>query len=140
MLLRICIVCSICFAVAVVALPQSSSKSRHRVSKPAVKPQPKEEPTPPAAPEPSTEPTTQPPPAENQPEEQQSVESLKVDTDLVTIPVIASTRDGNYIPDLRQEEFSVAEDGQAQQIAFFATVSAPFHVVLLLDTSASTEE
>ncbi|MFS8085408.1 MAG: VWA domain-containing protein, partial [Acidobacteriota bacterium] len=30
--------------------------------------------------------------------------------------------------------------GVAQQIAFLATVNAPFHLVLLLDTSASTEE
>lgn len=73
-------------------------------------------------------------------EDQQDVESVKTDTDLVTVPVIATTREGNYISDLKQEDFTIAEDGQKQEIAFFATVSAPFHVVLLLDTSASTEE
>jgi hypothetical protein len=73
-------------------------------------------------------------------ESQQDVETVKIDTNLVTIPVIATTIEGNYIPDLRQDEFSILEDGQSQQIAFFATVSAPFQVVLLLDTSASTEE
>ncbi len=31
-------------------------------------------------------------------------------------------------------------DGEKQEVAFFATVSAPFHVVLLLDTSASTKD
>jgi len=72
-------------------------------------------------------------------DEPQDVDSLKTDTNLVTVPVIATTRDGVYIPDLRQEEFNIAEDGQQQQIAFFATVNAPFHVVLMLDTSASTE-
>ncbi|MDQ2938390.1 MAG: VWA domain-containing protein, partial [Acidobacteriota bacterium] len=61
-------------------------------------------------------------------------------TNLITVPVIATTSDGNYIPDLRQNEFSVSEDGVKQELAFFATVSAPFHVVLLLDTSASTQE
>lgn len=74
------------------------------------------------------------------PAEEQDVEKIKVDTDLVTIPVIATSLGGNYIPDLRKEDFSIAEDGAGQQIAFFAAVSAPFHVVLLLDTSASTEE
>jgi hypothetical protein len=50
------------------------------------------------------------------------------------------TRDGNYVPDLRQEEFNIWEAGEKQQPAFFAAVSAPFHVVLLLDTSGSTRE
>ena len=72
--------------------------------------------------------------------EQQEPETLKINTNLVTVPVIATSLEGNYVPDLRQEEFSISEDGENQQIAFFATVSARFHVVLLLDTSASTEE
>lgn len=120
-------------------MPQTRSRGRHRVSKPEAKPQTKAQPTPTVAPQPAGEPAAEPSPAESQPEEQ-GIETLKTDTNLVTVPVIASTREGDYIPDLRQEEFSIAEDGEKQQIAFFATVSAPFHVVLLLDTSASTEE
>ena len=116
-------------------MPQTRSRGRHRVSNPATKPQPKEQPTPPVTPEPASEPS----PAESQ-QEEQGIETLKTDTNLVTVPVIATTREGNYVPDLSQEEFNIAEDGATQQIAFFATVSAPFHVVLLLDTSASTEE
>lgn len=64
----------------------------------------------------------------------------RIDTDLVTVPVVVSSRDGKYIPDLTKEEFTLREDGTPQQIAFLATVNAPFHVVLLLDTSASTKE
>src|SRR5712691_12372850 len=67
----------------------------------------------------------------------QDIETVKIDTNLVTVPVIASSRSGSYIADLKKEEFNVSEDGVAQQIAFFATVSAPFHVVLMIDTSAS---
>jgi hypothetical protein len=70
----------------------------------------------------------------------QDVDTLKTDTDLVTVPVIASSRTGHYIGDLTKEEFKLSEDGIPQEVAFFATVSAPFHVVLLLDTSASTKE
>ena len=85
-------------------------------------------------------PATTPPP-ENQAEApQDEVETLKIDTNLVTVPVIASSRNGLYISDLRKEEFNLSEDGVAQQIAFLATVNAPFHLVLVLDTSASTEE
>jgi hypothetical protein len=68
------------------------------------------------------------------------VETLKTETNLVTVPVIATSRDGVYLPDLQQVEVSISEDGVKQEVAFFATVNAPFHVVLLLDTSASTRE
>lgn len=74
------------------------------------------------------------------PEPKGELETLKIDTDLVTVPVIATDRNGVYIPNLRQSEFVVAEDNVNQEIAFFATISVPFHVVLMLDTSASTRE
>ena len=133
MLLRICLICAI-VAVAIAATPQTHRRSSTRSA--TSKPQGKAAPTPSATPEPVPEPTTEPSPTE----EQQDVETLKINTNLITVPLIATTIDGNYIPDLRQEEFSVSEDGEKQQVAFFATVSAPFHVVLLLDTSASTQE
>lgn len=71
---------------------------------------------------------------------EQDLETVKVDTNLVTVPVIASSRTGKYIADLVKGEFKVSEDGVAQEIAFLATVNAPFSVVLLLDTSGSTKE
>lgn len=71
---------------------------------------------------------------------EQDIETLKVDTNLVTVPVVASSRTGQYIPDLTKEEFTISEDGTPQEIAFLATVNAPFHVVLVLDTSGSTKE
>ncbi|MFY9618314.1 MAG: VWA domain-containing protein [Pyrinomonadaceae bacterium] len=71
---------------------------------------------------------------------EQDLETLKVDTNLVTVPVIASSRTGRYIADLVKEEFKISEDGVAQEIAFLATVNAPFTMVLLLDTSGSTKE
>jgi VWFA-related protein len=79
-------------------------------------------------------------PKADPPASDQDVETVKIDTNLVTVPVIASSHSGNYIADLTKEEFKIAEDGVAQEVAFFATVNAPFHVVLMLDTSASTEE
>jgi hypothetical protein len=76
----------------------------------------------------------------NPPEEPQDIETLKIDTDLVTVPVIATDTGGLYIADLRKEEFTITEDGVAQEIAFFGKVAAPFHVVLMLDTSSSTQD
>jgi von Willebrand factor type A domain len=87
-------------------------------------------------PAPTEESTPNPTPDESR----QEIETLKIDTNLVTVPVIATDATGLYVPDLRQEEFSVLEDGIKQNIAFFNTVSAPFHVILMLDTSASTEQ
>jgi len=71
---------------------------------------------------------------------QQDVESVKVDTNLVAVPVIASDRNNIYVPDMRQEEFTIEEDGVKQEVVFFASTTQPFHVVLMLDTSASTQD
>ena len=70
----------------------------------------------------------------------QDVDTIKIDTDLVTVPVIATDRNGSYVGDMRQEEFLLSEDGVPQQIAFFGKISMPFHVVLMLDTSSSTQD
>jgi len=72
--------------------------------------------------------------------DQQDVETVKIETNLVTVPVIASDRGDRYLSDLKQEEFTLYEDGVKHEISFFETVTAPFHVVLMLDTSASTQE
>lgn len=71
---------------------------------------------------------------------QQDDEVVKVETNLVSLPVIVTTREGQYVADMKKEEFGVQEDGVEQRVEFFATVTQPFHVVLLLDTSGSTEE
>jgi Ca-activated chloride channel family protein len=67
------------------------------------------------------------------------VATIKVDTTLVTIPVVVLDRDGRYLPHLTKRNFRIYEDGIEQEIADFITVEAPFNVVLLLDTSRSTQ-
>lgn len=129
MLFRISLILVLLSSV-IVATPQRRPR---RGTKPAPVPT-----QPQAVPEPTVEPTPESSPEPDEPEPQ-NLETLKTTTDLVTVPVIATTVEGSYVPDLTQEEFSIAEDGEKQQIAFFASVSAPFNVVLLLDTSASTE-
>lgn len=66
-------------------------------------------------------------------------EVVKVETNLVTIPVSVFDRNGLYIPNLRRTDFKIFEDGKEQEIAYFGTSEKPFTVVLLLDTSPSTE-
>src|SRR5829696_96773 len=64
-------------------------------------------------------PQPQPQPSATPPAEPEDVETLKTDTDLVSVPLIATDRSGLYITDLRQEEFKIIEDGVPQEIAFF---------------------
>ena len=66
-------------------------------------------------------------------------ETLNVETNLITIPVSVFDRNGIYIPNLSQEDFKIFEDGKEQEIGYFATSEKPFTVILMLDTSPSTE-
>jgi len=63
---------------------------------------------------------------------------VKVETNLITIPVSVFDRNGLYIPNLRQTDFKIFEDGKEQEIAYFGTGEKPFTVILLIDTSPST--
>ena len=63
---------------------------------------------------------------------------VRIDTNLVTVPVSVLDRDGRFISDLRREQFNVFENGVEQKIAYFESTEKPFTVALLLDTSGST--
>jgi VWFA-related protein len=64
---------------------------------------------------------------------------IRFDTSLVTVPVTVLDRNGRYVPQLRRESFRIYENGQEQKITYFATTDSPFSVVLLIDTSGSTQ-
>ena len=79
--------------------------------------------------------------------EQQSDEIIKVDTDLVSLDVVASDFEGRPIRNLRQEDFKLYVDGVEQPLAFFqierrSGEPRPLAVVFALDISGSmtTEE
>ena len=63
---------------------------------------------------------------------------IRIDTNLVTVPVSVLDREGRFISDLRREQFKVFENGVEQKIAYFESTEKPFTVALLLDTSGST--
>jgi Ca-activated chloride channel family protein len=63
---------------------------------------------------------------------------LRINTNLVAIPLSVVDRQGHPILDLRQKDFHVFEDGIEQNIVHFSSVENPFSVVLLIDTSGST--
>ena len=63
---------------------------------------------------------------------------VRIDTNLVTVPVSVLDRQGRFISDLRREQFNVFENGVEQKLAYFESTEKPFTVALLLDTSGST--
>lgn len=74
----------------------------------------------------------------NEPEEVDEGDIVRVSTALVTVPVSVMDRAGKYVPNLRQRDFRVFEDGVEQQVSYFASVEKPFTLALVIDTSGST--
>lgn len=65
---------------------------------------------------------------------------VRVESSLVSLNAVVTDDMDRGITDLRKEDFTLYEDGVRQEITHFAPVSAPFHLLLLLDLSGSTEE
>ncbi|MGZ8846014.1 MAG: VWA domain-containing protein [Pyrinomonadaceae bacterium] len=85
------------------------------------------------------------PPANQQPtptsnEEVDEGDVVRVETQLVTVPAVVTDKNGRPLATLKQDNFTVFEDGKPQQLTNFATTEAPFEIALLLDTSGSTRE
>lgn len=66
-------------------------------------------------------------------------EVIRVDTQLVTIPVKVSDRKNRFFGGLKKEDFRVFEDDVEQEIAYFSNEEQPFTVALVLDMSYSTK-
>jgi VWFA-related protein len=67
---------------------------------------------------------------------------IKIDTDLVMVEVTATDKRGNYVRNLKAEDFRLLVDGQPRKIDFFSvtdevTLSRPLAVVFALDLSGS---
>jgi Mg-chelatase subunit ChlD len=119
----------IAIIVSSIFIPGTAAQSGRRTQKDSIsKPAAQSEPQPKSA------------DAESKREDSQDADAVKLGTTLVTVPVIASDHNGIYITDLKKEDFTLNEDGIKQEIVFFATIKEPFHVVLMLDTSASAQE
>ncbi|HKA23218.1 MAG TPA: VWA domain-containing protein [Blastocatellia bacterium] len=63
---------------------------------------------------------------------------LKVQTTLVSVPVIVSDRSGRYLSGLAAGDFKLYQDKIEQPISVFDAVEEPLNVALLIDTSKST--
>ena len=52
---------------------------------------------------------------------------------LVSLDVLVTTKDGQTIPGLKQENFKIEEDGTPQKISTFNQTQAPITAVLLIE-------
>ena len=63
--------------------------------------------------------------------------SLRVDVPNVQVPILVTTKDGQFIPGLHKENFKILEDGIPQDIKTFTQqTDAPITAVLLVEFSA----
>ena len=85
---------------------------------------------------PSTAPTSQPSTSAKSDDEN---EVVKVETNLVTMPVSVLDRDGRFIAGLQQRDFKIFENGVEQKVGYFQSVEQPFTVILMIDVSPSTQ-
>ncbi len=76
------------------------------------------------------------------PEQEKPSITLRIETDLVTVDVVATDKNGNYVRDLRPDEIQLFENGQPRKLDLFtvndeSTISRPLAVVFALDLSGS---
>ncbi len=65
-------------------------------------------------------------------------EIIKVDTELVTLPVRVLDRNGRFVAGLKKKDFRIFEDKVNQEVAYFSNEQKPFTVALILDMSYSS--
>jgi len=67
--------------------------------------------------------------------------TIKTQVNLVNLFVTVRDKSKRIVTDLKQDDFKVSEDGQAQKIAFFSKeVTLPITIGLLMDTSGSEQD
>jgi VWFA-related protein len=63
--------------------------------------------------------------------------SLKVNVPLVNVDVMVTSKDGQFIPGLHQNNFRVLEDGVPQDVTNFTVTQAPITAVLLVEFAST---
>jgi VWFA-related protein len=64
--------------------------------------------------------------------------SLKVNVPLVNVDVMVTTKDGQFVPGLKKENFRIAEDGVPQTVSKFSVSEAPITAVLLVEFASTS--
>jgi Ca-activated chloride channel family protein len=75
-----------------------------------------------------------------QPGQPSQLDAIRVETLLITTPVVVTDRAGRFVTSLARNDFQLFEDGKSQEVTSFSSTETPFNVALLIDTSSSTRE
>src|SRR5690348_1032565 len=65
---------------------------------------------------------------------------LRVDVDLVLLPVTVTDPMNHSVTSLKKEDFAIYEGNQQQEIRYFSTEDTPISVAILLDVSKSMSD
>ena len=65
---------------------------------------------------------------------------VTVDSSIVVVNATITDASGNHVSGIKQNQFSLFENGAEQEISFFAAEETPFAAVILIDTSGSMEQ
>jgi VWFA-related protein len=90
-----------------------------------------------AIPKKKTEEAPPPPPVTPKKVEDMPDYSLKVNVPLVNVDVLVTTKNGQFVPGLKKENFRVEEDGVPQQLSHFTVSQAPITAVLLIEFAST---
>jgi VWFA-related protein len=80
-----------------------------------------------------------PPPPPEKPKKVEGMAdySIRANVSLVNVDVLVTTKDGQFIPGLKKDNFKVYEDGVPQAISGFNTSEAPITAVLLVEFAST---
>jgi VWFA-related protein len=63
--------------------------------------------------------------------------SIRVDVPLVNVDVLVTTKDGQFVPGLKKENFRILEDGVDQKVTNFNQSEAPITAVMLIEFAST---
>jgi VWFA-related protein len=91
-----------------------------------------------AIPKKTTEAPPPPPPPPSTPKVEGLPDySIKVNVPLVNVDVLVTTKNGQFVPGLKKDNFRLFEDGSQQQISNFNVSQAPITAVLLVEYAST---
>jgi VWFA-related protein len=90
-----------------------------------------------AIPKKKDEPPPPPPPTRPKKIEGMPDYSIQVSVPLVEVPVMVTTKDGQFISSLKKDNFRILEDGVQQTISNFSVSEAPITAVLLVEYAST---
>src|SRR4051794_33042059 len=81
------------------------------------------------------------PSTQKQKQDKQDKDDITLNSDLVTVVAAVTGKDGNFVGDLKKEDFEIVEDNVPQTLTGFNREDAiPLDVAFLFDTSGSVRE